>query len=91
MPGQEILDGALTEELAIFRDSFAQRFDQHRTQRPAEPFVRGNVKTRFLAGLNGGRQLILAHFAQNQFLLRAAYLQVRRQFGGKLHDAVIEE
>src|SRR2546427_11553115 len=56
MPSQEILDGALTEELAIFRDSFAQRFDQHRTQRPAEPFVRGNVKTRFLAGLNGDRK-----------------------------------
>src|SRR5260370_23698262 len=91
MPGQKVFDGVLSKELAVFRDSFPQGIDEHRTQRAAEPFMRGNIKTRFLAFLDGGWELVFAHFTQNEFLLRSANLQVRRQLSGKLHDAMIEE
>jgi hypothetical protein len=65
VPGQKVFYGALPKELAVFRRSFAQGFNQHRTQWAAEPFVRWNVKTGFLAGLDGGGELVFAHFAQD--------------------------
>ena len=74
--GQKVFYGVLSKELPVFRDSFTQGINQHRAERPAEPFVRGNVKPCFLAGLDRGRELVLAHFTQDEFLLRTAYLQV---------------
>jgi len=67
--GQEVFDGALPEKLAIVRHPFSQGIDQHRAQRPAKPFVSGNVKPGFLPGLNGGWQLVFTHFTQNKLLL----------------------
>src|SRR5258708_39880326 len=91
MPGQKAFDGIRSEELPVLRDSLPQGIDQHRTQRAAEPFMRRNVKTRLLAGQDGGWELVFTQFAQNKFLLRSANLQVRGQLCRELHDAMIEE
>ncbi len=53
--------------------------------------MRRNVKTRLLAGQDGGWELVFTQFAQNKFLLRSANLQVRGQLCRELHDAMIEE
>jgi len=53
--------------------------------------MRRNVKPRFLAGLDGGWELVFAQFAQDKLLLRSANLQVRWQLCRELHDAMIEE
>ena len=53
--------------------------------------MRRNVKPRFLAGQNGGWELVFTQFTQNKFLLRSANLQVRGQLCGELHDAMIEK
>ena len=50
-----------------------------------------NVESRFFPGLDGCGELVFSHFAQNQFLLSSANLEVRRQFRRKLDDPVIEK
>ncbi len=49
---QQRLNGRGIEKITIRASSFAQRLHQQRTQRSAQPFMRGNIEAGFLAFQN---------------------------------------
>src|ERR1051326_8899187 len=79
------------KQARLFNGLPRQRIEQQRTQYAAKPVVRGYVETLLLAREDRLRQLVFHQAAKQEFQLRAADLQVLRQPGRKLDDAVIEE
>src|SRR5260370_23059173 len=80
-----------SEKVAVFGGAIMQCVNQQRAQRPAKPFVRGNIEADFLALKNCRRQLLLHQFLEYEFLLCATNFQGSRELRGKLDDATIEE
>src|SRR5882757_4665529 len=79
------------EQFAALGGAVAERIRQQSTERPAEPVVRGNIETDFLALQDGRRELVFHQFLEKHFLLRTADLQRGGEFGGKLDKAMIEK
>src|SRR5258705_6125779 len=63
------------EQFAALGGAVAERIRQQSTERPAEPVVRGNIETDFLALQDGRRELVFHQFLEKHFLLRTADLQ----------------
>src|ERR1017187_1837476 len=68
-----------------------KRIHEQSAQRAAEPFVRWNVESRFLAVKHEIWQLAPHQFLQDELLLEASDLQVLGQRARKFHYAVVEE
>src|SRR5258705_8157119 len=79
------------EQFAALGGAVAERIRQQSTERPAEPVVRGNIETDFLALQDGRRELVFHQFLEKHFLLRTANLQRGGGVWGKLHKAMIEK
>src|SRR5260370_23758015 len=75
MAQEESVDDFGAEQFAALGGAVAERIRQQSTERPAEPVVRGNIETDFLALQDGRRELVFHQFLEKHFLLRTADLQ----------------
>src|SRR6267378_1523154 len=88
---EKSVDDFGVEQFAALGGAVAERIRQQSTERPADPVVRGNIETDFLALQDGRRELVFHQFLEKHFLLRTADLQRGGEFGGKLDKAMIEK
>ena len=72
MPAHAGLDGRRPEDFAIRRRAIGQRILHQVPQGPAQPMVRRNIESYFLAPQDLGRQLAFHQVFQNYFLPRTA-------------------
>src|SRR5260221_8628262 len=79
------------EQFAALGGAVAERIRQQSTERPAEPVVRGNIETDFLALQDGRRELVFHQFLEKHFLLRTADLQRGGGVCGKNEKAMNKE
>src|SRR5258708_17455524 len=72
---EKSVDDFGVEQFVALGGAVAERIRQQSTERPAEPVVRGNIETNFLALQDGRRELVFHQFLEKHFLLRTANLQ----------------
>src|SRR5258708_33419080 len=72
---EKSVDDFGVEQFVALGGAVAERIRQQSTERPAEPVVRGNIETNFLALQDGRRELVFHQFLEKHFLLRTADLQ----------------